>query len=46
MSTKANSPERIYEYGETDVFRFETMDVPDPSVTRFWCETPSSVSIL
>src|SRR6267378_20132 len=29
MSTKATAA-RIYEYGEPDVFRFETMDVPDP----------------
>ena len=29
MSTKATAT-RIYEYGEPDVFRFETMDVPDP----------------
>ena len=29
MSTKAPAA-RIYEYGEPDVFRFETMDVPDP----------------
>jgi len=28
MSTKATAA-RIYEYGEPDVFRFETMDVPD-----------------
>src|SRR5438132_14402129 len=27
MSTKATAA-RIYEYGEPDVFRFETMDVP------------------
>jgi NADPH:quinone reductase-like Zn-dependent oxidoreductase len=29
MSTKATAAS-IYEYGEPDVFRFETMDVPDP----------------
>src|SRR5947209_2862906 len=29
MSTKATAA-RIYEYGEPDVFRFESMDVPDP----------------
>ena len=29
MSTKATAA-RIYDYGEPDVFRFETMDVPDP----------------
>src|SRR6266403_774445 len=29
MSTKVTAA-RIYEYGEPDVFRFETMDVPDP----------------
>jgi hypothetical protein len=29
MSTKATAA-RIYEYGEPDVFRFETMDVPPP----------------
>jgi len=29
MSTKATAA-RIYEYGEPDVFRFETIDVPDP----------------
>ena len=29
MSTKATAAP-IYEYGEPDVFRFETMDVPDP----------------
>ena len=29
MSTKATAA-RIYEYREPDVFRFETMDVPDP----------------
>ena len=29
MSTKATAA-RIYEYGGPDVFRFETMDVPDP----------------
>jgi NADPH:quinone reductase len=29
MSTKATAA-RIYEYGEPDFFRFETMDVPDP----------------
>ena len=29
MSTKATAA-RIYEYGEPDVFRFETMEVPDP----------------
>ena len=29
MSTKATAA-RIHEYGEPDVFRFETMDVPDP----------------
>ena len=29
MSTKATAA-RIYEYGEPDVFRFETVDVPDP----------------
>src|SRR3989449_1301441 len=29
MSTKATAA-RIYKYGEPDVFRFETMDVPDP----------------
>src|SRR5260370_19732416 len=29
MSTKATAA-RICEYGEPDVFRFETMDVPDP----------------
>ena len=29
MPTKATAA-RIYEYGEPDVFRFETMDVPDP----------------
>jgi NADPH2:quinone reductase len=29
MSTKATAA-RIYDYGEHDVFRFETMDVPDP----------------
>ena len=29
ISTKATAA-RIYEYGEPDVFRFETMDVPDP----------------
>ena len=29
MSTKATAA-RIYEYGEPDVFCFETMDVPDP----------------
>src|SRR5947209_11010806 len=29
MSTKATAA-RIFEYGEPDVFRFETMDVPDP----------------
>ena len=29
MSTKATAA-RIYEYGEPDVFRFETTDVPDP----------------
>jgi len=29
VSTKATAA-RIYEYGEPDVFRFETMDVPDP----------------
>ena len=28
MSTKATAA-RIYEYGEPDVFRFETMDVPN-----------------
>jgi hypothetical protein len=32
MSTKATAA-RIYEYGEPDVFRFETMDVPDPVVS-------------
>src|SRR5882672_8415082 len=29
MSTNVTAA-RIYEYGEPDVFRFETMDVPDP----------------
>src|SRR5258708_18662444 len=29
MSTEATAA-RIYEYGDPDVFRFETMDVPDP----------------
>src|SRR5229473_3429892 len=29
MSTTVTAA-RIYEYGEPDVFRFETMDVPDP----------------
>src|ERR1700731_3703014 len=29
MSTKTTAA-RIYEYGEPDVLRFETMDVPDP----------------
>src|SRR5258705_5792605 len=29
MSTKVTAA-RVYEYGEPDVFRFETMDVPDP----------------
>src|SRR6266513_2447731 len=29
MSTKSTAA-RIYEYGEPDVFRFETMHVPDP----------------
>src|SRR5580698_7313552 len=29
MSTKATAA-HIYEYGEPDVFRFETMEVPDP----------------
>src|SRR6266404_671249 len=29
MSTTITAA-RIYEYGEPDVFRFETMDVPDP----------------
>ena len=29
MSTKATAA-RIYKYGEPNVFRFETMDVPDP----------------
>src|ERR1700734_3026781 len=29
MSTKVTAA-RIYEYGEPDVFRFETMDVPGP----------------
>jgi hypothetical protein len=29
MSTNATAA-RIYEYGEPDAFRFETMDVPDP----------------
>jgi len=29
MSTKATAAP-IYEYGEPDVFRFATMDVPDP----------------
>ena len=32
MSTKATAA-RIYEYGEPEVFRFETMDVPDPVVS-------------
>jgi hypothetical protein len=32
MSTKATAA-LIYEYGEPDVFRFETMDVPDPVVS-------------
>src|SRR5580700_9454403 len=29
MSTKATAA-RIYKYGEPDVFRFDTLDVPDP----------------